>query len=82
MVYQLFLLLVVYGKGFPVDSSPCIYLYFSFRPPSRRGFLILRGWRAVGLGPERLGLMAFSLGPVGTRRFFFSIASAARSLCT
>jgi len=27
----------VYGKGFPVDSSSCIYLYFSFRPPSRRG---------------------------------------------
>jgi len=32
-----FFLLVVYGKGFPVDSSPCIYLNFSFRPPSRRG---------------------------------------------
>jgi len=46
------------------------------------GFLILRGWCAVGLGPERLGLMAFSLAPVGTRRFFFTIASAARSLCT
>ena len=27
----------VYGKGFPVDSSPCIYLYFSFRPLSQRG---------------------------------------------
>jgi len=27
----------VYGKGFPVDSSPCIYLYFSFRPLRRRG---------------------------------------------
>jgi len=27
------------------------------------GFLILRGWCAVGLVPERLGLMAFSLVP-------------------
>jgi len=26
--------------------------------------------------------MAFSLAPVGSRRFFFTIASAARSLCT
>ena len=25
----------VYGKGFPVDSSPCIYLIFLFRPFSR-----------------------------------------------
>jgi len=46
------------------------------------GFLILRGWCAVGLVPKRLGLMAFSLAPVGSRRFFFTIASAARSLCT
>jgi len=53
----------VYGKGFPVDSSPCTYLYFSFRPPSRRGFLISRGWCEVGLIPERLGLMAFFLVP-------------------
>jgi len=27
------------------------------------GFLILRGWCAVGLIPKRLGLMAFSLAP-------------------
>jgi len=46
------------------------------------GFLILRRWCAVGLGPERLELMAFSLAPVGTRRVFFTIASTARSLCT
>jgi len=25
----------VYGKGFPVDSSPCIYLIFLFPPFSR-----------------------------------------------
>jgi len=25
----------VYGKGFPLDSSPCIYLIFLFRPFSR-----------------------------------------------
>jgi len=45
-------------------------------------FLILCGWCVVGLGPEGLGLMAFSLAPVGFRRFYFTIASAARSLCT
>jgi len=27
----------VYSQGFPVDSSPCMYLYFSFQPPSQRG---------------------------------------------
>ena len=27
----------LYSKGFPGDSSPCIYLYFSFRPPTGRG---------------------------------------------
>jgi len=25
----------VYGKGFPLDSSPCVYLIFLFRPFSR-----------------------------------------------
>jgi len=25
----------VYGKGYPLDSSPCIYLTFFFRPFSR-----------------------------------------------
>ena len=25
----------VYGKGFPVDSTPCIYWIFLFRPLSR-----------------------------------------------
>ena len=44
------------------------------------GFLILRGCCAVRLGPERLGLMVYSLAPVGTRRFFFTIASPACSL--
>ena len=50
------------------------------------GFLILRGWCAVGLIPERLGLIAFSLVPgrrkIGRWGFFFTIASAARSLCS
>ena len=45
-------------------------------------FLIKRSWCAVGLGPERLGMMAFSLAPVGSQRFFFTIASSACSLCT
>ena len=63
-----FLILVgVYGNGFPVDSSPCIYLIFLLCPSQvvRVGFLILCGWRAVGPRPEGLGLMAFSMKPGG-----------------
>jgi len=51
-------------------------------PLVKVGYLILRGWCAIGLRPERLGLMAFSLVPVCSHRFFFTIASAARSLFT
>jgi len=51
-------------------------------PLVRVSFLILHSRCVVGLGPERLGLMAFSLGPVGSLRFFFSIASAAHSRFT
>ena len=74
----------VYSKGFPVDSSPCISLVFLLCPRQLVGvgFLGLRGRRAVGPIPEGLGLMAFSLALFGSRRFFFTIASAARSLCT
>jgi len=44
---------------------------------------MLCGWYAVGLIPEGVGFVAFSLVPVGlSQRFFFTIASAARSLCT
>jgi len=50
------------------------------------GFDILRGWCAVGLIQEKLGLMAFSLVPGWIKDrgwgFFFTIASAARSLCS
>ena len=35
-------------------------------------FLILCAWCAVGLGQERLELMAFSLAPVGSPTFFFT----------
>ena len=63
MVITIIYFVGVYSKGFPVDSSPCIYLYFSFRPLVGGGFPILRGWCAVGLIPEGLGLMAFSLVP-------------------
>jgi len=38
----------------------CIFL---FDPLLGGGFLILRRWCAVGLIPDRLGLMAFSLVP-------------------
>jgi len=31
-VYQLFYFVGVYRKGFPVDSSPCIYLMFLIPP--------------------------------------------------
>jgi len=47
-----FILLEVYGKGFPVDASPCIYLYFSFRPPSRRGYSYF-AWPVCGWSRTR-----------------------------
>ena len=52
-----------YGDGFPVDSSPSIYLIFLLCPRqvARVGFHILCSWRVVGHRPEGLGLMAFSM---------------------
>jgi len=44
----------------PLHVFICIFL---FHPLVGGGFLILGGWCAVGLIPERLGLMAFSLVP-------------------
>jgi len=37
VVITIIYFVAVNGKGFPVDSSPCIYLYFSFQPRSCRG---------------------------------------------
>jgi len=55
----------VYAQGFPVDSSPYVYLIFLSCPCKlvRVGFLILYGRRAVGSRPEGLRLMAFSMVP-------------------
>ena len=79
-----FILFGGYSKGFPVDSSPCISLIFLLCPPwlVSVGFLGLRGPRVVGPIPEGLGLAAFSLTLFGSPRFFFTIANAARSLCS
>jgi len=55
----------VYSKGFPVGSSPCIYLIFLFRHFSQSLISYLHGWCAVGSRPEGCGLMVFSLAPVG-----------------
>jgi len=44
----------------PPDVFICIFLFDRL---VGGGFLILCGWCAVGLVPERLGLMAFSLVP-------------------
>ena len=63
MVITIIYFVGVYGKGFPVDSSHVLICIFLFDHLVGGGFLILRGWCAVGLVPERLGLMAFSLVP-------------------
>jgi len=55
----------VYGKGFPLDSSQCIYLIFLFRPFSQSLISYYARLVAVGLVPERLGLMFLSLVPGG-----------------
>ena len=65
-----------------------MYLFDFLVPPLLVGvgFLMLPGWCAVGLVSERLGLMVFSLVPRWIKDrgwgFFFTIASAARSLCS
>jgi len=76
----------VHGKGFPVDSSLCIYLIFLFHPISR-GLISYIAWLVCGrLVPKGLGLMVFSLAPGWIKRrgwgSFFSIASAGCSLCS
>jgi len=42
----------VYGKDFPVRSSPCIYLHFSFQPPSWRGISYF-AWLVCGWSHTR-----------------------------
>ena len=84
MVYQLFTLLVSTARVFLLIPPHVFICIFLFDRSVGGGFPILRGWCAVGLVPERLGLMAFSLVPgwrkVGDGVFFFTIASAVRSL--
>jgi len=48
----------VYGKGFPVDSSPCIYLIFLFRLFSRSlisyfAWLVCRWSHTIGTWVDR-----------------------------
>jgi len=63
VVYQLFTLLVSTGRVFLL-IPPHVFIYiFLFDRLVGGGFLISRGRCAVGLVPERLGLMAFSLVP-------------------
>ena len=42
----------VYGKGFPVDSSPCIYLIFLSRPFGR-GLISYFAWPGCGWSHTR-----------------------------
>jgi len=86
VVYQLFTLLVSTARFFLLIPAHVFMCIFLFDPLVGVGFLILGGWCAVCLVPERLGLMAFSLVP-GWRKnrgrgSLFPITSAARSLCS
>ena len=63
MVFQLFILFVSTARVcllIPPHVFICIFLFDRL---VGGGFLILRGWSAVGLVPERVGLMAFFLAP-------------------
>jgi len=63
VVYQLFTFFVSTARVsllIPPRVFICILL---FDRPVGWGLLILRGWWAVDLVPERLGLIAFSLAP-------------------
>jgi len=83
---NLFIFVVgVYGKGFPVDASPCIYLIFLFRPFSQSlisyfAWLVCSWSRTRGTWVDGFfpGTRVDTSGGWGS---FFTIASAARSLC-
>jgi len=61
VVYQLLTLLVSTARIFLLILPHVLISMFIFDYLVRGGFHILRGWWAVGLVPERLGLMPFSL---------------------
>ena len=63
MVYQLFTLLVSTARVFLLIPPHVFICIFLFERLVGAGFHILCGWCAVGLVPERLGLMAISLVP-------------------
>jgi len=63
VVYQLFTLLVSTARVFLLIRPYVFVCIFLFDRLVGGRFLILRGWCAVGLVPERLGLMAFPLVP-------------------
>jgi len=76
----------VYRKGLPVDSSPCIYLYFSFRPLSWRGISYF-AWVVCGWSGTRESWVDGFFPGAGLEEnrgwgSLFTIASAARSLCS
>jgi len=76
----------VYGKGFPADSSPCIYLTFLFHPFGQSlisyfAWLVC-GWsRTIGTWVDGFFPRA-GVDIVWGWGFFFAIASAPRCLCS
>jgi len=76
----------VYGKGFPGDSSPCIHLYFSFRPFSRRGISyfawpVCRWSHTIGTWVDGF-FPGAGVDKSRGRGFFFAIASTPPVLCS
>jgi len=76
----------VYGKGFPVDSSPCIYLIFLFRRFSR-SLITCFAWLVCGRS-HTIGTWVDGFCPgagvdiVWGWGFFFVIASTPHGLCS
>ena len=86
VVFTIIYFVGVHGKGFPVDSSPTTYLYFSFRPPSRRGISYF-AWLVCGWSHTRETWVDGFFPGAGLEKntgwgFFFTIARAAHSLCS
>ena len=86
MVITIIYFVGVNSKGFPVDSSPCTYLYVSFRQLTRRGISyfawLVCGWsHTIGTWVE-----GFFPGAGVDKKwgwgFFFAIASVLRGLCS
>ena len=86
VITHIYFIVDVYGKGFPVDSAPCIYWIFLFRPFSQ-SLISYFTWLVCGWSHSRATWVDGFFPGAGVDivwewGFFFAIASAPRGLCS